>query len=169
MGGEGAVTFLIDGYNLMHAAGVVGHRKVDRLPPARKRFLDWLADAARGRDDTLRVVFDGQAAPADTGEETHRGIQVRFAYRATADDAIEEELARTARGGVVVVSDDSRLHEAARRRHCEAWGCTKFTDWLIEPAKRETVVMEAVEKPAAVGNEEELLKAFTEPKVKSRR
>src|SRR5438874_439271 len=103
----------------MHAAGVVGRVSTGSPKAARRRLLDWLADATRGRTDVLRVVFDGQAAPADTGDELHRGVQVRFAFRATADDAIEEELARTGRGGVVVVSDDSRLHEAARRRGCE--------------------------------------------------
>jgi uncharacterized protein len=158
------VRFLIDGYNLMHAAGVVGHRRVTHLKPARRRFLDWLADATRGRDDTLRVVFDGQAAPADTGEEIYRGIQVRFAFRATADDVIEEELAGASRGSLVVVSDDSRLHEAARRRGCAAWGCDRFVDWLIEPPKVVTIDVTAEEKPLDVGGEEELLKAFAEPK-----
>ena len=81
-----AVLFLIDGYNLMHAAGVVGRVRAGPLKSARLRLLDWLAGAVRGRGDTLRVLFDGQAAPAESGEETYRGVQVKFAYRATADD-----------------------------------------------------------------------------------
>lgn len=160
--------FLIDGYNLMHAAGVVG-RTPGPLKSARRRLLDWLADAVRGRTATLRVLFDGQAAPADSGEEVHRGVQVRFAFRATADDVIEEELAQLLRGGAVVVSDDSRLHEAARRRGCEWWGCARFVDWLIEPKVEATTTASAEEKPVRVEREDELLTAFSRPKVRSRR
>jgi len=162
------VVFLIDGYNLMHAAGVVGHGRVSHLKPARRRFLDWLAKSVHGRADTVRVVFDAQAAPADTGEEVYRGLHVRFAYHATADDAIEAELARAQPGGLVVVSDDGRLHEAARRRGCDAWRCAKFVDWLLEPPKTERTA-DVDEKPPTVDDEAELLKAFTAPKVTSRR
>jgi hypothetical protein len=111
----------------------------------------------------VRVVFDGQAAPAETPEADYRGLRVRFAYKATADDAIEEELSRTPPGGAVVVSDDARLHEAARRRGCPAWGCMKFVDWLIEPAKVPRASAPAAEKPEPAGAEEELLKAFSAP------
>jgi hypothetical protein len=116
----------------------------------------------------FRVVFDAQAAPADTGEEVYRGLSVRFAYHATADDAIEAELAQAQPGGIVVVSDDGRLHEAARRRGCDAWQCRKFVDWLLEPPKAERAAA-VEEKPQAVAGEAELLKAFSAPKVTSRR
>src|SRR5262245_47650105 len=117
----------------MHAAGVIGRVPTGPLKTARRRFLDWLAAAARDREETIRVILAGQTAPAEPPEADHRGLRVRFAYHATADDAIEEELAHTPRGGAVVVSDDGRLHEAARRRGCEAWRCPTFVDWLIEP------------------------------------
>jgi predicted RNA-binding protein with PIN domain len=163
------VLFLIDGYNLMHAAGVVGHGRASHLTPARQRFLDWLASAAHGRSETLRVVFDGQAAPADSGEAAYRGLYVRFAYRATADDEIEAELAALPRGGVVVVSNDGRLHEAARRRGCAAWRCGRFVDWLIEPPPVGRAVDVDEEKPHDVAGDDELLKAFAEPKHRPRR
>jgi predicted RNA-binding protein with PIN domain len=164
------VVFLIDAYNLMHAAGVVGRTKTGSLKSARRRLLDWLADGVRSRADTLRVIFDGQTAPADSGEETYCGLQVKFAFRATADDAIEAELAGLPRRGAVVVSDDTRLHEAARRRGCEAWGCARFVDWLIEPPKpKEAVPIPNVEKPTLPGGDEELLKAFATPKLRGRK
>ena len=83
------VIFLIDGYNLMHAVGMlrVGLPK-KQLAPARTRFLDWLADAARGRPDTLKVVFDAVHGPAPSAEHGHRGVRVRFAFRQTADEQI---------------------------------------------------------------------------------
>ena len=109
------MTFLIDGYNLMHAVGLA--RKslpAGDLKRARTRLLDWLADAAKGRDSTMRVVFDGQSAPAESPEADHRGVRVRFAFRRTADDEIEELLAAESYPSrVMVVSNDSRA--CARR------------------------------------------------------
>src|SRR5262245_11389383 len=153
----------------MHAAGVVGRVPAGPLKSARRRLLDWLADGTRGRADTVRVVFDGQVAPADSGEENYRGLQVRFAFRATADDAIEAELATLPRKAAVVVSDDGRLHEAARRRGCEAWKCARFVDWLIEPPVSDVAPTSIEVKPAPRGGEEDLLQAFSKPKVRSRK
>lgn len=161
--------FLIDGYNLMHAAGylAVAPRR-GRLEPVRRRFLDWLADAGRGRAAEFRVVFDAAAAPAYSPEAVHRGVRVRFAYRQTADDVIEELLVAEADPrAVVVVSNDGRLHEAARRRRAAAWACERFADWVVSgeptpvPARPEPP-----EKPDAVPADEaaELLRAFDRPK-----
>ena len=61
-----SMVFLIDGYNLLHAAGLAG----PSLRSARRRLLDWLADAVRGREDTLQVVFD---APGRTRRLSRTG------------------------------------------------------------------------------------------------
>lgn len=127
------MTFLIDGYNLMHAVGLVRvGLPAKELAPARARFLDWLADAARGRPDTLRVVFDAVHGPAPTGEFAHRGVRVRFAFGQTADDQIEELLAAAP---AAVVSNDGRVREAGRRRGGAVFTCQEFVDWLIAPPR----------------------------------
>src|SRR5206468_886876 len=92
------VTFLIDGYNLLHAVGWATHRMPGRtLEAARRRLLDWLAEAAgRAPGVVVRVVFDAQHGPADSPERTHRGVLVRFAHGGTADDLIEEMLSAAA-------------------------------------------------------------------------
>lgn len=121
----------------MHATGLA-HRQ---LPPgqlriARNRLLDWLADSPRLRNGTAtsRVIFDAQQSQRDSREENHRGIRVQFAFRQTADDLIESLiLAEPRSSGLVVVSNDGRLHESARRRGFRGWSCQSFTDWLIEP------------------------------------
>jgi uncharacterized protein len=163
------VRFLIDGYNLMHAAGYLASRpKPPRLGPVRGRFLDWLATSAGGRAAEVRVVFDAAAAAGDSPEAVHRGVRVRFAYRRTADDLIEELLAGDGDpGSLAVVSNDGRLHEAARRRQVRAWSCERFVDWLVggEPTPLPDPPP-APEKPDAVpeGEAEELLRAFGRPK-----
>ena len=111
------MTFLIDGYNLMHAAGLA-HRAMPavQFDRARTRFLDWLADGAKARAE-LRVVFDAQQAPTPSLESIHRGVRVRFAFGQTADDLIEELVATEQQPkSLTVVSNDSRAREAARRR-----------------------------------------------------
>lgn len=154
---------LIDGYNLLYAAGLAAPKVAPgRLKVARRRLLDWLADAPP-RGAVLRVVFDAKAAPADSAEADHRGVRVRFAYQQTADDLIENMIAaETQPGNLVVVSNDSRLHEAARRRGCRAWSCQYFMDWLAEADRRTPPSPLAAERfrPLSADETAELLRVF---------
>ena len=143
------VVFLIDGYNLMHAVGMlrVGLPK-KHLAPARTKFLDWLADAARDRPDTLRVVFDAVHGPAPSAEHGHRGVRVRFAFRQTADEQIEELVrAVSVPKGATVVSNDGQVQEAARRRGCGVFTCQEFVDWLIAPPREPGAAPPPDDKP----------------------
>src|SRR5205823_14898097 len=96
---------------------------------------------------------------------------VRSAVGQTADDLIEALLAAESRPGeITVVSNDSRLHEAARRRGSRAWSCQHFMDWLAEPDRppdgggqpRRSPAPPADEKPAGPTADEaaELARAF---------
>jgi predicted RNA-binding protein with PIN domain len=128
------VTFLIDGYNLMHAVGLLrSGLPTGGLERARTRFLDWLADGVKGRSEVLRVVFDAEHGRAASAEADHRGVRVRFAFRRTADDEIEELLAaEPVPVRVTVVSNDTRVQAAGRHRGCAVLTCEEFVDWLIE-------------------------------------
>lgn len=166
------MTFLIDGYNLMHAVGLVGRATLAPLfERARVRFLDWLADGVKGRTASVRVVFDAQQAPVPSLEMLHRGVRVRFAFQRTADDVIEELVAVEPRPHMVtVVSNDSRIREAARRAECGVASCQEFTDWLIGGAAeyRGGPARPAAEpdKPEPDASEtDELLRAFSKPKT----
>ncbi len=163
-------TFLIDGYNLMHAAGLLTTVKLPagRLEPARGRLLDWLADASAGRGERLRVVFDAARGLGPSPETEHKGVRVRFAYRETADDLIEHLLATDPRpAAVMVVSNDTRLHEAARRAGSRWMSCEGFVDWLVlpYPVPPPPARDEDEKPPAGVDPEEldDLLRAFTDP------
>ena len=155
--------FLIDGYNLMHAAGYLASKSSGRLEPIRNRFLDWLAGIAKSKNASIRVVFDGQASTRKSKEADYRGVRVRFSSLQTADDDIES-LLKSVGTGEIVISNDSRLHEAARRAHADAWRCERFLDWVI--AKESSTVLAPVisEKPSTVGDEAELLAAFQQPR-----
>jgi hypothetical protein len=165
------VVFLVDGYNLMHATGLA-HR---RLPPgqlqaARKRFLDWLADSPPIRNGSVevRVVFDAQNGPTESREHHHRRVSVRFAFRQTADDLIETLiLAEPRQARLVVVSNDGRLHESARRRGFRGWSCQAFTDWLIggeSPRANPPEPPPDEKPPLSSADDDEFLRAFQTPK-----
>jgi uncharacterized protein len=159
------VTYLVDGYNWMFAAGLASKAlPAARWEKARTKFLDWLAPAASRAE--LRVVFDAQNAPARSSEEVVNGVRVLFAYRQTADDRIEELLAREARPErLTVVSNDARVREAARRAGSAFLSCEAFTDWLISAAPPPRAAKPATdEKPTASASEPDLLAAFTAPK-----
>ena len=168
------MTFLIDAYNLMHATGLVRQG----LPPkglerARTRFLDWLAVAVKGRDDVFLAVFDAQEAVGPSPETEHRGIRVRFAFHRTADDEIEELLAAAASARqLAVVSNDSRLQEAGRRREAAVYSCEAFVDWLISRDQGAHAPRSPVpEKPEPKATPDEMaawLAAFSAPKRRKR-
>ena len=161
--------FLVDGYNLMHAAGYLTAKPTRRLEPIRRRFLDWLASVATKRAFPIRVVFDGQNSPSASPEADHRGVRVRFAFGQTADDEIELLLTEPSRD-VVVISNDLRLHESARRAHAEAWTCTKFLDWVIQNvAPRMEPEPPLPEKPTISDDENaRLLATFQVPRGRRR-
>jgi uncharacterized protein len=162
------VTFLIDGYNLMFAAGLANRSMPGaQFERARERFLDWLADGTSGRDDTLRVVFDAQQAPSPSLERVHRGVRVRFAFRQTADDLIEELVATEPKpAALTVVSNDSRVRESGRRAECVLATCEEFIDWLITPPQgtHATDSPEADKPEPNSTDVNELLDIFSKPK-----
>jgi uncharacterized protein len=127
-------TYLIDGYNLLFAMGVLTRRGgPTRLEKARERLLGLLAGAFGDEASSVIVVFDAANAPRGATEvQEFRGLQVRFAVRQDeADDLIEDLLRRDSTPKkLTLVSDDHRLQQAARRRSCQVQGCDDFLDWL---------------------------------------
>jgi predicted RNA-binding protein with PIN domain len=123
--------FLVDGYNLMHAAGMVPAGKRASFQANRKRFLDWLANGEGPRQACVSVIFDAQEGRSNDGVQPYRNLLVCYAYKETADDWIEKAIVREQIPRLlVVVSNDRRIQDAARRRKAEAWSCEDFTDWL---------------------------------------
>jgi len=130
----GAPFIIIDGYNLMHAAGVARARYgPGELEICRRRFLRLLASRL-SEEALLRttVVFDAFASTDDLGRHPTDGpVTVVFAPAGTdADSEIECLIAsHTAPRQLLVVSGDQRLQKAAGRRRATAvdshvfWSC----------------------------------------------
>lgn len=116
---------LIDGYNLMHFAGLARAKYgPGGFEQARDRFLRLLQSglAAEERQRTT-VVFDAQHAPHPNRTARHlRGMTVLFSPSGSeADDTIEELIrAHSAPQKLIVISSDHRLRRSARQRKA-AW------------------------------------------------
>jgi predicted RNA-binding protein with PIN domain len=123
---------LIDGYNLLFAAGWISHSGGSKeLARARGRLLHHLVQhlSPETRRQTV-IVFDAKDAPlAAPSEYHHQELRVLFARdQAEADDLIEQLLRRDSTPRqLTVVSSDMRLRVAARRRGAQS---VKSEDWL---------------------------------------
>lgn len=114
---------LIDGYNLMHAAGVVSTRG-GRTPLERSRLalLDYIVAARDKSWGDVTAVFDAAGAPPGLPPRLdYHGVDVQFAkgYR-DADELIEELIAASTNPRkLTVVSSDHRVQRAAKRRRAQ--------------------------------------------------
>jgi len=119
------MSLLIDGYNLLHATGILGSGiGPGGLERSRLALLNFLAESIEPEElPHTTVVFDAHNAPWGTSKTvSHRGITVRFAAQyEEADDLIEELIhAHTSPRRLIVVSSDHRIQRAARRRKARA-------------------------------------------------
>lgn len=130
------MALLIDGYNLIHAAGIVGRgRGPGGLERSRLALLNFIVESLEPAE--LRrtiVVFDAAGAPPNLPELIeHRGLRVRFSRGyPSADDLLEELIqADTAPRQLTVVSSDHRLHRAARRRRAQAVDADRWYEAVL--------------------------------------
>jgi len=130
-----AIDVLIDGYNLLHAAGLAKAKYAPgELERRRARLLAKLRDLLDPAQlPRTTVVFDARINPPPDRPDPPSGpITVIFAPRdREADDVVEELLAKhSVPQQVLVVSSDHRLHKAARRRGATAVDSEEFLDEL---------------------------------------
>ena len=119
------MALLIDGYNLLHASGILGRGiGPGTLERSRNALLNFIAESLAERElSVTTVVFDAREAPPGLPRTvTFRGITVRYAERSSDADELIEELiaAHHSPRRLTVVSSDHRLHRAARRRRARA-------------------------------------------------
>ncbi len=126
---------IIDGYNLMHAAGI-GRKRYGPgdLERCRNRLLNQLATrlSKAAASDTI-VVFD--AHEAEVREVTQQFLlpfRVRFSTDGRdADSEIELLLAsHSSPKQVLIISSDHRLHKSARRRRASCVDSEEFWNQL---------------------------------------
>lgn len=113
--------YIIDGYNLLHAAGLgrdnYGPGGLER---SRNRLLRWLANRL-DLDERRRttVVFDAPSRPPDTARrQSFEQMTILFNPPGSDADAVIEDLiaSHSAPKQLDVISSDHRIQRAARRR-----------------------------------------------------
>src|SRR5262245_47328930 len=105
---------LIDGYNLLNAAGIAARgRGPGNLERARQALLNTLVESLPPEEvSRTTVVFDASESPWGVAKQaTHRGITVHFAARDDDADTVIERLiiADSAPKRLTVVSSDHRI------------------------------------------------------------
>lgn len=111
---------IVDGYNLLHAAGLSRARYVPRdLERQRHKLLARLAGLLNGRERRhCTVAFDAfEAPPGLPRHSSHGEITVLFAKPGTDADGLIETLIESDSdpSHLLVVSGDNRIQHAARR------------------------------------------------------
>lgn len=153
-------SILIDGYNLIHAlgllAGKAGPGDVER---SRQRLLGILKAGFRDRPEAVTVVFDASRGRGAEFQD-EQGITIVFAPAdREADDLIEDFIRKSsAPRQLAVVSNDHRLQQAASRRGATLMKCDDFLDWLDRRRLPEPTSQE--EKQLSSTANERLLEEF---------
>jgi uncharacterized protein len=124
------VSYLVDGYNLLFHLGLFD-RKIGAhaLEHARNRLLEYLKQVLG--DEDVTVVFDSARSSRRIQKpEEYQGLHIQYTSRGQeADDVIEETIAGCASPrNLVVISNDNRIRQAARRKGARSWSCDDFLD-----------------------------------------
>jgi predicted RNA-binding protein with PIN domain len=126
-------SYVIDGYNLIHALGMLARTAAPgELEESRRRLVIFLAQAF-GAEGRVTIVFDAAHSPRNVPRHlTQHGLHIEFApAQQSADDRIETLIEEAENAtDLVVVSNDHRLQNAARRRGAQAWSHDALLDFL---------------------------------------
>jgi predicted RNA-binding protein with PIN domain len=144
-----ARTFLIDGYNLIHALGyLTGQQGPHVLERARLRLLHFLLETLAEQAARTTVVFDASRTPRRSHPRVlFKEIEVRFAQGQDEADDLIEQLIRAhpaPRDYLHVISSDHRLLSAARRSAAVGWSCAEFLDHLDAERRQHPAVPSAL-------------------------
>jgi predicted RNA-binding protein with PIN domain len=152
---------LIDGYNVMYAAGLMGKRfGHDGLRRARTRFLNDLHTKLGPVEAHLTtVVFDASKVPDGLpAESRHKGISLVFAIdQPTADERIDELIrSHPDPKRLTVISSDNQVRASARRRGAISITVDDFLMRLGQADRPRVKVVEttAPEKPTELSESE---------------
>jgi uncharacterized protein len=152
--------YLIDGYNLLHAMGALhGRAGPQGLEKARLRLLGLLRGTFGDEASAITVVFDAAgASPGAKEQHNFQGIHVRFAVQQKEADELIEDLIQhhSAPQQLTVVSDDHRIKDAGRHRHCQVLGCLDFLEELMRRRRLDHLPAPQAEEKESFSSKEDI-------------
>lgn len=149
--------FVVDGYNLAHALGIIrGNLSGSSLDIIRKSLLLHLKQYEGTRPEDIIMVFDGQRSRNQSDPSQYLyGFPVIFSQNEQADDVIEDLIHQEKQPLLLtVVSNDHRLKEAAKRSGCRYSNCLDFVENLMVPSRTKPIFQETQDKPDGITPEE---------------
>jgi len=112
---------IVDGYNLIRQWPELAMLDRADLQSGREALLHELQTYRRAKGHRITVVFDGREQGGfSESAESVGGIGVRYSRRGETADVVISRLAAEGGAGVVVVSSDREVVDAARR-HGAGW------------------------------------------------
>ncbi len=142
-------SYIIDGYNLIHALGMIKTNLAPgELETSRRTLLAFLLGAFGGDAPRVTIVFDAKDAPRDRPrQQGYQGLHIHFAPKGqSADDWIETLIANEMEpAGLVVVSNDMRIQNAAMKGKARAWSDQDLLDYFLEKRRTPSKHAESVE------------------------
>mgnify|MGYP003396008136 CR=1 FL=1 len=108
---------IIDGFNVLHAAVLVGRDRAGWWQPAAQRRLVERVEQLHLSYPAVWIVFDRRPSTSEVPEDvTSTDSRIRIVYAPSADDWIVQEAERlTPQHSVIVVTADRPLRERVRR------------------------------------------------------
>jgi predicted RNA-binding protein with PIN domain len=127
-------TYIIDGYNLIHALGMIQRNLgPGGLETSRRALLAFLVGSFGEDASRVTIVFDAKAAPPGRArQQGYQGLHIHFAPKGqSADDWIETLIANDKEpAALVVISNDNRLQNAAKQHKAQAWSDQDLLEYL---------------------------------------
>ncbi len=148
------MALIIDGYNLLYGANLVGNGVGPRaLERSRQALLNFLVASLEPAElSKTIVVFDAASPPPGLPRRyEYEGISVRFASAYdNADELIEELIkADSSPRRLTVVSSDHRLHKAAKRRRATAIDSDRWYGEILKRRSERAKAPPPINKPAS--------------------
>jgi predicted RNA-binding protein with PIN domain len=125
---DGGVRWLVDGYNVIRRSPELLSRERESLEAGRAALCRRLGQLAAATGDRFVVVFDGAG-----GGGTAAGGPLVSVVFSSARETADQVLARLARSGGAVVSNDRAVQAAARRAGALAVTADQFLARLERP------------------------------------
>jgi predicted RNA-binding protein with PIN domain len=121
---DGAVRWLIDGYNVIRRSSELSAAERKSLEAGRQALCRLLSRAAQRGGDHFTVVFDGAGGGSSAGIA---GVRIVFS---SARETADQVLARMAAESGAVVSSDREVRHAAARAGAIAISADEFLSRL---------------------------------------
>jgi predicted RNA-binding protein with PIN domain len=130
---------VIDGYNLIRQSRQFSQLDLMNLQLGREALIDSLAAYKKIKAHPIKVVFDGQSAPAGSPRrERLKGIELIYSRSGELADAVIKRLADRFGEKLLVVTSDNDVARYVQSRGAATIGSAEFEDRLVMAAYMST-------------------------------